>query len=135
MAKFWPDGTAFQINSVTVGGLDNISGPAGTRGEIDLSDFDSGGDAEFTAGIRDNGTIELSGKFDPQDTGQTELKTQFDGDGVPVAWVITLPTTAGVGPFTLSGNGYVSAFNPEFPQDAAATFSATVRVSGAYTIA
>lgn len=132
--KFWPDGSTLTVNSVLVGGVDNISGPSGTRGEIDLSDFDSGGDAEFTAGIRDNGTIEVSGKFDPEDTGQTELKTQFDGDGTPVAWVITLPLTAGAGPHTLTGNGYVSAFNPEFPQDAAATFSATIRVSGSYQI-
>ncbi|HSH45232.1 MAG TPA: phage tail tube protein [Longimicrobiales bacterium] len=126
-------GTTFTVGGDAVGGLTNISLPEQTKGEVDLTDHDSGGDVEFVGGLRDNGSVTLEGTNIPTDTGQQALRTNYEADSDVVACVIELPdgTTTGT---QYSFDGVVTGLGGENPYDDKATFTATIRVSGAVTV-
>lgn len=131
--KAWPDGTTISVNAVLVGGADSISGPAAARAILDASDFDSGGAKEKLAGQIDYGQVEIGGKLDPADLGQTELRNLLDGAGTPVPVIITLPVTFGTGPWTIEFDAVVTAFGPELSLEDVGAFSSTLDVTGAVT--
>lgn len=142
MSKFIPHGTTVTIGSVNIGGLTGISTPDQTRGEAEQTDNASGGDREFLPGLRDNGTFSLEGRYDPEDAGQTAIRSNFQNDGCTVSEeiVITPPdcATADSTVVTITFDAFVTTPPVvDLPQDAddVAMFTADFRVDGAVTVA
>jgi len=123
-------------DSVQVEGLVSIGLPDETVGEAETTDSDSGGVREFVAGLADSGELQLEMRHIPGATGQDNLRTLKASRAV-VEFIITLPASATddstVG--TVTFDGYVNGLGGELPvaEDAAAMFTASVRVSGALT--
>lgn len=140
MAKYLPHGTTFSINAVAVGGLISISIPDRTKGEAETTDSASAFDRRFIAGLREGGSVELSFRHDPTDTGQLQLETNFglDGSGAVKTCVITLPLTAKSPARTYTFDGFVTATpagDLGLIDDEVAVQSATIKVAGPVTIA
>jgi hypothetical protein len=142
MPHYLPHGTTVSCNSVDIGGITSISIPDRTRGEAETTDTDSGGDREYIVGLREAGTVDISFRHDPDDSGQQELDTQYDaaaGSAI-IEFVITLPdaATSASGSQTYTFDGFVQTApsgDLNTADDEAAELSATIRVSGAVTIA
>lgn len=140
MAKYLPHGTTFSINAVSVGGLIGVSIPARTRGDAETTDSGSTGDRRYIAGLREGGSVTLTFRHDPGNTGQQQLETNYglDGSGAVKTCVITLPTTAGSPARTYTFDGYVSqppAGDLDLVADGVAIQTAVIKVAGPVTIA
>lgn len=134
--KYSPHGTTVTVDSVAVEGITNISLSGGTVGEAETTDTNSGRVREYVAGLSDSGEMTLELRHVPGAAGQTNLQT-LKAAGTVVEIVITLPDSATddteVG--TLTFDGYVSGFDWALPtaEDAAASATATIRVTGPIT--
>ena len=97
MAKYLPHGTTVMFNAVAIGGLITVSIPDRTRGVAETTDSGSGFNRDYIPGLRDGGTVELTFRHDPDNTGQIALNTNFglDTSANVVTCVITLPAIAG----------------------------------------
>lgn len=136
MSKFAAHGASVSIAGTDIGGMVAIGLPDETRGEVETTDHNSGGDREFLPGLRDGGSISLEGHLDPEDAGQVALRTNYDATGT-AAIVITLPATAAATEVTYSFDAFVTAMGGDLPGDSDETGSliATLKVSGAVTVA
>lgn len=76
--QFIPHGTAVSFASADVGGLVDIVIPNRTRGQVETTDNDSGGDREFIPGLRDSGEFQIVVKEIHDDAGQTQLRQNMD---------------------------------------------------------
>ena len=125
----------------TIADLTNISGPTMSAEEIDVSSHDSDGSfREFVAGFLDPGEISLEGNL-TVDGGVFSLLTAFN-DRTNREFAVVFPAT-GTSTAALSTGSWIShwlgwAFEGTVtgvetaaPFDDKASFSATVRVSGA----
>lgn len=137
MPKFFAHGTTVEFNSVEIGGIQTISLPSQTKGEVETTAHDSNNVREFIAGLRDSGTVTLEMRQDPDDAGQDELRSNYDASGnTLVTVVITLPSSATAsGTATYTFDAYVQELGGDLPGDTeeAASLTATLRVSGAVT--
>lgn len=121
---------------IRVGGVSSITDiRSGTATEIDVSDLQSTA-KEFVLGLADNGSMTLSGFYDPNDEGQRTLETLRETSasnafrvGVRNALSVGSPT----GFTTLSFTGFVQTFPISLGVDQAVTFTVTVRITGAIT--
>jgi len=134
MAKYLPHGTTFSIGGDEVGGLISVSIPDRSRGEAETTDTESTY-REFIAGMRDPGSVNLTFRHDPADTGQLALEANFEADGASAleTCIITLPG----GSRTYTFTGYVSqppSGDLGLADDAAAEQTCTIRVAGAVDI-
>ena len=126
---FAAQGTTLSINGTAIAELKNIRGPAESANLIDVTSHDSpGAYREVIAGFLSAGEASIDGNFLPGDAGQEALHTALQGRDL-AAFVITLPVDAGS--VTCSFSGIVTAFEPNFPFDSEASFSATITASGA----
>lgn len=140
MAKFLPHGTTVSINGIAIGGLISVSIPARTRGAAETTDSGSAFDRRFIAGLRESGSVDLSFRFDPTDTGQQQLETNYglDGSGAVKQVVITLPLTAKSPARTYTFDGFVTtppSGDLDLVGDEVAIQSASIKVAGPITIA
>ena len=127
--------------SQTIADLTNISGPSMSAEEIDVSSHDSDDNfREFVAGFLDPGEISLEGNL-TVDGGVADLMTAFT-DRTNREFAVVFPatgtSTAGGSTdswlshwFGLMFEGTVTGVETAAPFDDKASFSATVRVSGA----
>jgi len=124
--------------AVIVGDLTNISGPTMSAEEIDISSHDTSGNfREFVVGFKDAGEISLEGNL-TADGGAAELVGAFK-DRLNRNFHINFPVTStegGVGLCYLRWEfeGIVSGVETATPYDDKASFSASVRLSGAPTL-
>ena len=126
MAKTKSFGTTVTVGGTAIGGLTNISRSGADRNFPDITTHDSaGGYKEYTTGLKDGGTCELSGMFDATNAGQDLLRA---GSDAVQACVITLPSGT-----TISFSGFIQPPNEEVPLDDAVTFSASIKITGAIT--
>ncbi len=91
---------------------------------------------EFIAGIRDGGEISIEGNLITTDTdGQVAMHTDFQA-GSKKVFIIKLPGwVASSHEYPqISGNGFVTAFSPNFPYEDKVSFSATIKVTGKPTL-
>lgn len=137
MAKYLPHGTTLSFNGVLVGGLTSVSVPERSRGEAETTDSGASFNRVFLPGLRDGGSVNLTFRHDPADTGQLQLETNFntDGSGALKTCVITLPAP---GTRTYTFTGFVikpPTGDLGLVDDSPAEQSATIRVSGVVTIA
>lgn len=131
MAKVAATGSSVVYNALTVGALKSIGAVKPTAGEIDMTTLDSsGGYREFAQGFKDGGEVVLSGIHSTSDTGQEGIRTNF-GTGDVDACVITFPDST-----TVSFNAWVKSYEIGAAEvDGAVGFGATLRITGAVTVA
>lgn len=125
-------GTTITFNSKTINGLTSIGEVTPDSEEIDVTSLDSaGGYREFLQGFKDSGELALSGYHINGDLGQAELRTGY-GTGEAKTTVITFPSGAGTVTFT----AYVKSYTMGSAEvDGAVGFGATLRITGAVTVA
>lgn len=137
MSKYVPHGTTVTIGGDDIGGVIAIPTPAREKGEAEMTDNDSGGDREWSPGLRDNGSLDIEFRTDPEDTGQVALKDNFEADSSEEI-VITAPSdSASTSPVTWTFDAFVQNFqwvtDGDQTADDSATGSATLRVDGSVT--
>lgn len=121
-------GTTISFGGTNVGGIENIGLPEQSKDDVELTDHSSAGDREYVPGLREGGTVGLEGNNLPADAGQMALRANYDADGTDGAVVITLPNGT-----TYTFDGYVNALGGDNPFDAEASFTASIKVTGAVT--
>ena len=133
---FVPNGTTLTFDSSDVGGLVSISLPSETKGDVETTTNDSALQRTYIPGLRDGGTVTITCRLIPGDTGQAKLRTNYAANEV-VGAVITLPDAATTDSTvtTYTFDCYVNALGGDLPQDAddTATLTATLKVAGAVT--
>jgi len=118
--------TTMTFNSVTVGGIQSITGiGSGSASEIDITTLDSTA-KEFAQGLRDFGSIEISLIRDQDDLGQVEMYNSMATQSTETI-VITLPTsTANVATFS----GFVVSLSSDIAADKVVMGKAKIRITG-----
>lgn len=123
MAKIKSFGAIVYINGIAVGGLTDISASGTEVNFVDSTSHDTaGGFKTFLSGLKDGGTLELTGKYNYADSGQAEWKAE---EGVSHAFYIILTDSSG-----LAFNAIVGGFQTSNPLDDAVEFTATARITG-----
>jgi len=139
MSKYLPHGTQFTFNSIAIGGLMTVGFPTATKEEAETTDTDSGGQREFIPGLRDFGTVQLTCRHDPDDTGQAALDANFLATKDVQECVITLPDEASAASgsqITYTFDGFViEGPTGDLPlaDSESAQVQYTIRVTGAVT--
>lgn len=144
MAHFLPHGTTVSIASQDIGGLIGVTPPARTRGEAETTDTDSSGDREYLPGLREGDSMELTMRYEPDDQGQQDLRTNYENavGSSPVEFIITIPSgaTSASGSETHTFDGFVT--NPPYAgddqdlvADEVSEVTATIKVDGGVTVA
>ena len=142
-AAFHPTSSGWVVQ--TIGDLTNVSGPTLSAEEIDVSSHDSTGNyREFVSGFLDGGEVSLEGNL-TAGGGADDLLTAF-GDRTGRYFAVVFPAT-GTNPSTAATaeyglnywlrwtfEGTVTGVETAAPYDDKASFSATVRLSGAPTL-
>lgn len=124
MAKTKSFGTAVTVGGTAINGLTDINISGADVPFVDLTTHDSSA-KEFSAGLIDNGTLELSGKFNAADAGQDALRT---GTGTSAAFVVTLPNAS-----TISFSAIIGAMSETIPLEGTVDFSISCKLTGAKT--
>lgn len=128
-------GTTLKRGVNAIAELTNIGGVEIKAETIDVTSHDSAsGYREWILGLKDAGEISIEGNFIPGDTnGQIGLKTDLLA-GTLQAFTITFPAALAT---VWTFNAIVSKFkiNDAKSGNEAATFSATLKISGAPTLA
>lgn len=142
--KYLPHGTQVTIDGQAIGGLIGVTPPNSTKGEAETTDTDSGGNRGWFPALREGDTLELTMRHDPDDQGQKDLRSNYEGDGPSqiVEFIVTLPAagTAASGGQTHTFDGFVT--NPPYAgneqdlqADEVAEVTASVKVDGGVTVA
>jgi predicted secreted protein len=128
MAKIKSFGVAVSVATNAIGGLTDVSVSGTDVTFVDITTHDStGGFKEFVGGLKDGGTLELSGKYDIADTGQIYLRAN---PGESASCVVTLSDSS-----TASFTAIVGGYSITNPLDDAVDFSASLKITGAVTYA
>lgn len=122
MAKSKSFGSKVSIGGTDIKGLTDINVSGAEVPTIDITTHDSAA-REFVPGLKDLGTLELSGKFDPADSGQDALRAAV---GTSAAFVVTLPN----GTTTISFSAIVGPCTESMPLDGAVDFQCTCKITG-----
>jgi hypothetical protein len=122
MAKSKSFGTAVTIGGTAIGGLTDISITGADVPMVDITTHDSTA-REFVPGLKDFGSLELSGKFDPANSGQDALRAAV---GTSAAFVVTLPN----GSTTISFSAIVGPCTEDMTLDGTVDFSCSCKVTG-----
>ena len=128
MAKIKSFGVAVSVATNDIGGLDTPNLGGGDVNFIDMTTHDSSDNSkEFVGGLIDHGTLELSGKYDIADTGQSYLRSN---PGVTAAVVVTFSDDS-----TASFSGVIGKYDISNPLDEDVSFTCPIKVSGTITYA
>ncbi len=128
MAKIKSYGVTVTVASNSIGGLTDVS-PGGTEVNfVDITTHDSsGGWKEFVGGLKDGGTLELTGAYDSTNTGQDYLRANPGASG---SCVVTFSDTS-----TCSFTGIIGGFATSAPLDDKVEFTCSIKITGAVTYA
>ena len=126
----WDATTSKSTSNDLIGDLTGISGPSMSAEDIDVTSHDStGAYREYVTSFLDAGEISLEGNLmsgggaeDMVDAFNARAKQSFE---------ILFPTTDGL---SWKFGGYVTGVETDAPYDDKASFSATVKVTGAPTL-
>lgn len=141
MSKFKAHGTTVSIGGTDIGGIINLTTPDESRGVAETTDSGSGGDRTFIDGLRDAGEMTIDVRWDPDDTGQGALDTNYEASGSSATEevIITLPSaaTSASGSQTLTFDAIVTGRSSDLDAiaDETADRSYTLKVTGSVTIA
>lgn len=131
MAKTKALGTTITFGATPVGALKSVGEVTPESEELDSTTLDSpGGYREFAQGFKDSGECPLTGLLDKSDAGQVALRAGY-ASGAVTACVITYPDST-----TVSFSAYVKSYTMGSADvDGMVGFAATLRISGAVTVA
>lgn len=124
MAKSKSFGTAVTIGGAPINGLTDVNFSGGDVPTFESTTHDSTAKS-FVAGLVDNGTLEISGKFDNADAGQDALRAAI---GTSAAFIVTYPNAAAI-----SCSAIVGVPNESAPLEGTVDFSVTCKITGAKT--
>lgn len=125
-------GTSLTIDTTKVGHLSKISSPSVTTDEVEVTALDNTtGWKEFLLTYKDGGEMSVEGYLDLSDAGQAAMVAAME-DEEAHDFVITFPTSAAA---KWTFEAMVKAFATEAETASALTFTATLRVTGAATLA
>lgn len=111
-----------------VANVTSISGPGLTKADIDVTSHDSPDNyQEWLAGLKDGGEVSMDINWDPAETTQQVLISDFNltGSAANRDYRIEFPDGA-----TWAFAGYVKGFEPTAPHDDKLTASVTFKVNG-----
>jgi predicted secreted protein len=131
---FAAKGTTLTWNGSLIGEITNMQGPSPTADEIDITNHDSTGDyKEFVPGLKDGGSMTFdNSNFVPNNAGQAAIIAGFNASPpTTAAFTVTFPDS---GHATLTGNAFVKSFGFGAPVAGKASFTFTLRVTGAVTM-
>lgn len=131
MGKIRSFGVTVTVNASTIGGLTEVSIPEVEVTDVDVTTHDSlGGFKEFKGGLKDGGTVTLTGAYDSADAGQTYLRTAANQGGNPVACVVSFSDGS-----KATFNAFVKGYGVTNPLDDKVEFTSGLKVSGPITYA
>jgi hypothetical protein len=123
MAKIKSFGATVYLNGIAIGGLTDINATGTDVSMIDTTSHDAGGGFRtFVSGLKDGGTLELTGKYNYTDAGQAEWKAE---EGIKHTFYIILSDKSG-----LAFEAFVGGFQTSNPLDDATEFTATAKITG-----
>lgn len=121
-------GVGVTVGGNAVGDLTDVSVSGTDVNFVDITTHDStGGWKEFTSGLKDGGSLDLTGKYKVADTGQAYL---FGNPGASASCVVTFSDTS-----TASFTGIVGGFSTSNPLDDAVEFTCSIKITGAVVYA
>jgi hypothetical protein len=124
------DGASPEVFTTVAKALD-IDGPKFSSGEIDVTNHDSTA-KEYIAALTDAGEMTFGLNFDANDTQHAALLALQQASTVK-NWKLVLPNTSPSMQFSFSG--YLKDFGAKLPVEGAQTIDASIRISGACTLA
>lgn len=131
MSKSKAIGTTLELGGVKIGGIKSIGGIEVTAEAIDVTALDNqDGYREKLPGLKDAGTISLSGFLDGEDEGQDKCYELLESSEV-VAGVIKFPAKIGK---SWTFNAGVTKFATGAEVEGAVTFDMELSVSGKPTL-
>ena len=107
----------------TIGDIDS-----GQAADIDVTHLQSAA-KEYLIGLKDSGTITMEGNLVPADTGQVEMRTARDDQGIR-SFKITLTDAPAT---VLAFDGFVKQFATSAAIDSKLPFNAALRITGPVT--
>ena len=111
-------------------GLKSISGPRQSSADINITNHDSpNGWNEYVGGLREGGTVTLSGNFISENAIQKLVMTDFENATV-LQWKMVSAGTTGT---TWTFEAKVQEYGPDSPFDNAASWSFTLKLAGQVT--
>ncbi len=111
--------------------VNDISGPDGSAGEIDVTDLDSVA-KEFKRGLTDNGSVSLTMMYIPNNIQHGQLQSDFTSQ-VEIARNYRITFTDS--PVTLwTFSAYVSTFAITNSLDSTTNANVTLRIKGGITV-
>jgi len=123
MAKIRSFGAKLYLNGIELGGITDIQATGVDVSFIDTTSHDeSSGFRTFVSGLKDGGTLEVTGKYNYADDGQAEWKAE---EGIRHAFYIILSDKSG-----LAFEAIVGGFQTSNPLDDAVEFTATAKITG-----
>ena len=126
MAKIKSFGVSVSVATNDIGGLTDVSIPETEVTDVDTTTHDTeGGYRTFVGGLKDGGTLTLSGNYDIADTGQSYLRLPANQGGAAVAVIVTFSDLS-----TASFNAVVKGYGTSNPLDDVVTFTSSLRISG-----
>ncbi len=139
--SFRPQGIVLQTDKGTgtfepIAEVKKIDFTGGKADMADVTNQDSvGAHREFLPTLLDAGELSFDGNYlGNLDASQADLQTLFEGQTLS-QWKIILPIPPGetVSRGTWSFAAYVNAFDPVFPVDKEASFTAKLKITGPRT--
>lgn len=116
-------GVAFTIGGTAVLGMTDLNIGGGDVNMIDVTAHNSvDGWKEYLGGLKDGGSLNISGNFIKADAGQVKLREEL---GETLAFVVTLPDAT-----TCSGNAVVGPYDVTDPIDDKIGFTSSLKVTG-----
>ena len=123
MAKIRSYGVAVSVATNDIGGLTDVVPGGADVNFVDMTTHDSeDGWKEFLGGLKDGGTLELTGAFDIADSGQDYLR---DNPAVLAACVVTF-----AGGSTCSFDAIVGGYSTSAPLDDKVEFTCSLKITG-----
>ncbi len=123
MAKIRSFGAELYINGVAVGGITDIQASGTDVSFVDTTSHDTaGGFKTFLSGLKDGGTLEVTGKYNFADAGQAEWKAE---EGISHDLYIMLSDNSG-----FAFRAIIGGFQTSNPLDDAVEFTATAKITG-----
>ena len=136
MAKYSAFGTLLKRGGVTIAQVTNIAGPGISLDTQDVTSHDStSGWEEVVGTILRSGEVKLDLVYDPNAATHKWAAGGLLSDLVlrtATAYTLVFPSTAAV---TWAFNAFVTGFEPSAAVDGALTASATLKITGAPTLA
>lgn len=128
MAKIKSYGVAVTVATNSIGGLTDVNVSGTEVNFVDVTTHDSsGGYKEFVGGLKDGGTLDLTGAYNIADTGQVYLRAN---PGTSAACVVTFSDDS-----TATFTAIVGGYSTSNPLDDKVEFTSSLKITGAVVYA